>query len=458
MTVQQLFNTGKTGSDTAEVLERGEHRTTKLTTQAVDRFRFADLAPAGAKYIIVWDERLPGFGLRIMRSGVRAWIVQYRNGDGRKRRITLGRYGVLTAYEARERAIQLLAEVSKGGDPLAERQARRAAPTVGELLDRYLTEHVATKKNKPRTRVEVTALVERFIRPALGGHKVEAITRDDMARLHAGLARTPRQANFVLAVCSKAFSLAERWGWRSVGAGNPCRLIDRFGEVERERFLNVEELGRLGAALRLAEIEGLPWHLGPGPKSKHLPRPERQRTRVAGVTIAAIELLLFTGLRQGEALGLRWADVDLSTGTISLPETKSGRPQRVVINTRARQLLEALRAQRGGSPWVLYSPATPKRPLAREVLQNAWDRIRRVAGLEDVRLHDLRHTVGTHASLTGANAFMIRDLLRHQDLAMTGRYVNKADEPLRVLSDAVGDRIAAGLGRQFSDPNLLQQK
>ena len=195
-------------------------------------------------------------------------------------------------------------QVLDGVDPLADRQARREAPTVNDLLDRYLAEHVA-KKNKRTTRASVEQLVARFIRPALGGHKIAAITRDDLARLHGAMSDTPRQANFALAVCSKAFNLAERWGWRSVGAGNPCRLIERYDEAERDRFLSVEALGHLGAALRVAESEGLPWKLGPArPTSKHLPRSERQRTRVAGVIIAAIELLLFTGLRRGEALEL----------------------------------------------------------------------------------------------------------------------------------------------------------
>lgn len=423
-------------------------RVAKLTAQSVDRLRFADLAPAGARHVVVWDEKLAGFGLRIMRSGVRAWVCQYR-ADGRRRRITIGRYGVLTAHEARERVVRILAAVSDGLDPLADRQARREAPTVGNLLDRYLEEHVA-KKNRPRTAVEVKQLVERFIRPALGRHKVAAVTRDDMARLHSSLSRTPRQANFMLAVCSKAFNLAERWGLRSAGAGNPCRLIERFDEAQRDRFLSGDELGRLGTALRLAvSPEGLPWKVDPlrGP-SKHSPRPELRRTPVAAVIVAAVEMLLFTGMRRGEALGLRWADVDLRAGTLALPETKSGRAQVVVINAPTRALLEALRVVRNGSPWVLHLPASPKRPLAPEVLQNAWERIRAASGLPDVRLHDLRHTVGTHASLTGANAFAIRDLLRHQDISMTGRYVNRADAALRLLSDAVGQRIAAGLSQE----------
>jgi integrase len=407
-------------------------RSAKLTTQVAERLCFCDHAPPGAQHVIIWDKQLTGFGLRIMASGVKAWLVQYRTADNRQRRLTIARWGKVTAQEARDRAVQIFGRVLDGGDPLAERVARREAPTVNQLVDRYLAEHVR-KKNRPSTQAAVEDLVERFVRPGLGGHKVAAVTKDDLSRLHGAMSGTPRQANFMLAVCSKLFNLAERWEWRTAGAGNPCRGIERYAESERDRFLDAEELGRLGVALRLAETEGLPW------------KTVGRRTRFPGVVIAAVELLLFTGLRRTEALNLRWTDVNLDAGTIALPETKSGRAQIVTINAPARQVLDALRKQRGGSPWVLRSPTALNRPLPPQVLQTAWSRIRAVAGLQDVRVHDLRHTVGTHASQTGANAFAIRDLLRHQDLKMTGRYISRADAAVRNLSDAVGDRIAAGL-------------
>lgn len=192
--------------------------------------------------------------------------------------------------------------------------------------------------------------------------------------------------------------------------------------------------------------------------SKHLAKPENRRTLYSRVTTAAVELLLFTGCRLSEVLNLRWDQVDLETGTIRLTETKLGRPPIVVINTPARHVLKQL-LKTGASDWVLPSTSDAKRPLSKTAIEAAWQRIRTAAKLEDARLHDLmRHTVGTYAGQSGANAFLVRDLLRHKNLAMTGRYVNRADDPVRLLSDQVGERIAAGLaGRKAAEVVSLKR-
>jgi integrase len=143
-------------------------------------------------------------------------------------------------------------------------------------------------------------------------------------------------------------------------------------------------------------------------------------------------------------LNLRWEQVHFESGTISLEQTKANRSQVVVMNGPARQVLQSLIGIES-SPWVLPMKANPRRPYSKDSMEAAWQKIRAAAGLEDVRLHDLRHTVGTYAGQSGANAFLVRDLLRHKDPAMTGRYVNRADDPVRVLSQEVGERIAADL-------------
>src|SRR5271169_6506633 len=142
------------------------------------------------------------------------------------------------------------------GDPSGEREAFRAAPTVNNLLDRYIAEQVE-RRNRPGTQAEFKSIVERNVRPELGHLKVASVTRQDMHKFHAGRSATPRQGNLILAVCSKAFSLAELWEMRPEGS-NPCSRIERYPENHRERFLTGEELGRLGATLRRAESAGLP--------------------------------------------------------------------------------------------------------------------------------------------------------------------------------------------------------
>jgi integrase len=150
-------------------------------------------------------------------------------------------------------------------------------------------------------------------------------------------------------------------------------------------------------------------------------------------------------------LNLRWEQVDFDVGTIALLETKSGRPQLVTMNAPARQVLKELDAVKSAE-WVLPSVSSIKQPVSKAGIEAAWHKIRSAAKLEDVRLHDLRHTVGTYAGQSGANAFLVRDLLRHKNLAMTGRYVNRADDPVRTLSDQVGERISAAMtGRPRAD-------
>jgi integrase len=414
--------------------------------------RFVESVKTNGADQVFFDNKICGFGLRVLPTGLRSYFVQYRNKQGRSRRLTIGKHGKVTADNARKDAQRIFGQVRDGKDPVAERRAYIHAPTVNDLLDLYITEHVE-KRNRPSTQEEVKRLIERHIRAELGRQKVAAVTREDLAKLHRKLADTPRQANFVLAVCSKAFSLSELWNMRPDGS-NPCRRIERNEENHRKRFLSAAELERLGATLRIAECEGLPWSVDESkPKSKHLPKPENRRTLFPRVTTAAIELLLFTGCRLSEVLNLRWDQVDFAEGTIKLPETKTGKrtdePQIVVINAPARQVLKQLQKAKA-SPWVLPSRLDAHRPLAKSVVENAWQRIRTAAKLKDgrygwARLHDLRHTVGTRAGQSGANAFLVRDLLRHKDLSMTGRYVNRDDDPLRTLSELVGEGIAAEL-------------
>jgi integrase len=400
----------------------------KLTKRAVE-----SLKPEAAA-VVRYDDKLAGFGVRVMPSGRRFYFARYRNKHGRSRWFTIGEHGKVTADAARTMAQRILQTVAVDGrDPSGERVAFRPAPTVDDLLYRYIAEHVE-QRNRPATRVAFKSIVERDIRPELGRLKVAAVTRQDMHRFHAARSATPRQANLILAICSKAFNLAELWEMRAEGS-NPCSKIERYRENHRERFLSAEELGRLGATLRQAETIGLP---------AHATKPDGHRTLYRRVTTAAIELLLFTGCRLSEVLNLRWEQVDFAVGTIMLLETKSGRPQSVTMNAPARQVLKVLETTKA-SEWVLPSASNARRPLSATGLETAWGRIRTAAQIEDVRLHDLRHTVGTYAGQSGANAFLVRDLLRHKDLSMTGRYVNRADDPVRTLSDQVGERIAAGL-------------
>lgn len=407
----------------------------KLTKKSIDA------AKPGPSQTFLWDSELKGFGLLTMPSGIKSFVLQYRNAAGRSRRMTLGRYGALTVDQARALAADALAKVRGGADPMASRQRLRAAPTVSALLDKYLAEHVKVH-NSARTAEEVTRLVEREIRPRLGRHKVEAVTKNDVSKLHRAMAKTPRQANFTLSILSKAFNLAEAWDMRPEHS-NPARHVRRYKEAQRERFLNGEELAQLGQTLVLAEKEGLPWQIKVmGERAKHLAK--TQRTKINANAIAAIRLLLFTGARLSEILELRWEHIDFEAGTIAFPPRKGDGRRAHPVGDVALSVLADLPTNEG-SPFVLPSPGDPKKHLSKDLMEAVWQKVRHHAGIEDVRLHDLRHTVGTYAGQAGGNAFLIQHLLRHKNVAMTSRYVNPDADPIRSMSDAVSDRIAAGL-------------
>ncbi|KZK93261.1 MULTISPECIES: integrase family protein [unclassified Pseudovibrio] len=267
--------------------------------------RTVDAASPAHKKQFLWDSKLKGFGLQVMPSGAKTFIVQYRTHEGRSRRMSLGRYGELTPDQARDLATNVLATVHKGDDPLLKRENKRTAPTVNVLLDTYMSKHVQVH-NKPKTMKDIERLLNRCVRSQLGYMKLNSVRRQDIAKLHHSLRATPRQANQVLAVLSKAFNLAEVWGLRPEHS-NPVRLVKRYKENERDRFLSKEELRKLGRTLELAEHEGLPWIIKAGKDTaKHLPKDiAKRKTPINPRALYCLRLLLYTGARLSEITTLK---------------------------------------------------------------------------------------------------------------------------------------------------------
>jgi integrase len=405
--------------------------------------RTIDALPVGAVRQIIWDSEIKGFGVLALPGGTRSFIMRYRNAMGRERRLTLGRFGAITVKQARDEAKKALALVAKGEDPVADRREKRTAPTMNDLFDRYLADHVEAH-NAVSTRTTVLQLLKNHLRPRLGAIKINALTRDDVHRFHSAMKATPRHANYAVAVLSKALALAEIWGYRPEHS-NPVRGTARYAEVHRTRFLSGDEVKRLGAALGEAETEGLPWIVDETkPKAKHLPAQANRRTLMTWQVVSAFRLLLFTGARLSEILGLQWSHVDFEAGTIALPGRKGSQRKPHPASTHVLELLAVL-PHIEGSPWVLPREGNPSRHVTKEVMEHAWHRLRCRAQIEDVRIHDLRHTVGTYAAQSGVSAFITRDLLRHATVAMTGRYANFDADPVRDVSNIVGGRIAAAL-------------
>ena len=382
----------------------------KLTQAFVGRLKSAE------RDEVIWDDDLPGYGIRSKPSGVRSYLIQYRNAEGRSRRYTLGRYGVLTPDEGRRKARRLLAAVAEGQDPASQASETRSAPSIAELADRYISDHALAHK-KASSIASDRRMIEAHIKPKLGKVKVAGLSRAEVARLHHGMRETPYEANRTLAVFSKMLNLAEAWGLRPDGS-NPCRHVKRYREQKRTRFLSGDELAAVGKVLAEAEQAG---------------------NELPGV-IAAIRLLALTGCRMGEILSLKRGHVDFEHGTIQLAEAKAG-ARSVALGAPALSLLAGMSQK---SPFVVHGP-DERKPLSRWTLEGGWRRIRAKAGLVNARLHDFRHTVGTYGGQAGFNAFVVRDLLGHKTLAMTGRYVERDFDPMRAAANQVSGRIAAAM-------------
>ena len=269
--------------------------------------RTIDGVKAGEKEFTVWDDAVTGFGLRVRPSGVMSYVVVYRAGPGRGapvRRYTIGTVGKIAPEGARARAKVILGYVVHGQDPAGQKTTERTAPTVAELADRFMTEHVEPKR-KGGTAQFYRDILDRIVKPSLGTTKVDKLSRQQVGKLHWSLAGTPFQANRMLAVVGSMYAFAERSNIVPEGV-NPARRIEKFKESRRERFLTVEELERLGGAIREAETTGIPWVIDESKSNaKHLPDSGKRFTKINKFAAAALRLLLFTGCRLRETMGTR---------------------------------------------------------------------------------------------------------------------------------------------------------
>ena len=355
---------------------RSELRITKRTVDALT---------VGEKDTVFWDRDLAGFGVRVHASGRKTYVVQSRGPSGPKR-VTLGLHGDLSADEARKQAAVVIDRIKRGEASVPV--APEAELTVGALAERFMRVHVEVHC-KPSTIATYRSLLERHILPALGAMALSAVGRGEIAALHHSLRDRAHTANATVRVVSSMFQRAEAWELVPPGR-NPCRRVRRYAQHSRERFLTPEEYRRLGRVLNEAHADGSVWP----------------------PAIAAIRLLMLTGCRHSEILALRWDDVNRTVGELRLRDAKTG-PRMVPLTAPVALVLDAIR-RAPGNPWVIVA----KTPSGRmSSVKHYWHRIRAQAGLDDLRLHDCRHSYASRALALGESLPAIGKLLGHRKVS-----------------------------------------
>ncbi len=388
-----------------------------------------DAAKPSSRRVFLWDTKLTGFGLKVMPSGKKIYIFQYRpRGLGRKgapKRLTIGRHGDLTAEKARRIADNLVFAARAGQDPAAVlRGSTGPGPTVSDLVERFLQEFLPSKKRPPRasTMAYYEAVLRCHVLPRLGRKRVADLTADDIEALHAALRDRPYAANRTVTVFRHALDQAERWSWRPQHT-NPAARIDRYREERRgakkEVMLTPQEMRRLLDAIDAQE------EAGADPRA-----------------CAAIRFAFWTGWRIGEVLRLEWANLDLEHGSARLLQTKAADEEYRQLPSEAIAILER-QPRVAGCSYVF-----PGRDLQGHLttVKGPWRRIRRVAGLDDMdglgafRLHDLRHNVVSWDVSRGVPLEIAGKNVGHRSRGATEVYAHFAPSALKRAAD---ERAAA---------------
>jgi integrase len=396
--------------------------------------RFVDALKAVAKDSLYRDAELKGFALRVKPSGARTWVVQYRNTAGRTRKLALGKVGVLTPEEARQEARDALAAASKGKDPSADRHVQRADMTISELIERYLDEGPASKPaKKAASWVSEASNLRRHVVPLIGRRQLSSLTSDDIQKFQRDVTHGKTKANEKTRARGRAIvrggpaaatratlvlSAMLQWATdRKFRSDNPGKGVKLNKPKKRERFLSAAELGRLGEAFSRAERQGF------NPQS-----------------LAILRLLVLTGARRNEIASLQWEHVDFERRALRLPDSKTG-AKTVPLGAPALSVLSALPRHKG-TPWV-FPAATGKGHHVG--MPRIWRKLRTMARLKDVRMHDLRHGFASIAVADGSSLYLIGRVLGHTQAETTQRYAHLQLDPVRAVADRTSRKIAGAL-------------
>ena len=385
----------------------------KLTKREVEKH------PPRSTAFLIHDTEIKGFRCKVTPKGKRTYHLYYRTASGQQRNPAIGTHGNITCDQAREIAKQWMGEVSRGGDPSKSKQELRQSDTIAELWQRY------QKAKKPHLKAssmtELTRLWEKYLLPEFGRVKASQLESAAIRRFHEKNAHRPYTANRMLEAIRSLYNHAIENEWLQI-TRNPCTSVKKNKERKRERFLSMEEIGRLSEVLR---------------------ETEHKKTESKSV-INVIRLLLFTGCRLGEILSLKWEYIDYEQSCLRLPDSKTG-AKSVYISAPALEVLGGIERIEG-NPHVITG-GMKSGQLAPP--QKAWQRIRKLAGLEDVRLHDLRHSFASIGAASGMSLPMIGALLGHSQSQTTARYTHLIGDPMKQAANVIGEKIVAAMeGKQ----------
>jgi integrase len=368
---------------------------------------------------VIWDATVTGFGARRQKGDAVNYVLKYRTAEGRQRWHTIGKHGSpWTPDGARDEARRLLGDVARGSDPTADKKTKRFAATVTDLCDRYLADAESGRlltrnqtSKKPSTQRTDRYRIGCYVKPLLGRLAVAAVTRDDVESFMHEIAAAGGKgtASRTVGLVGAIFTYAVRHGMRT---DNPVRGVTRWADGRRERRISTDEYRMLGGALRSAADR-----------------------RVWPAVVGAAQFLLLTGWRSGEALALRWGEVDFDRRTAVLPDTKTGRSMRPL----SAAAIEVLRGMNHASDLVF--PASRSEGAMSSFSEHWTTHIAAPGGLPaDITPHTCRHSFASLAADLGYSEPTIAALIGHQGRSITSRYIHTADAVLLAAADAVADR------------------
>jgi integrase len=385
------------------------------------------LEPPAKGKTITYDRDVKRFGARTTAAGVKSFILDYTTRAGTQRQCTIGRCDHWTTTDARAEARRLKALIDQGGDPLAEIEAEREAPTMAGLIARFEEEHLPRKREA--TAADYRLMISKYIAPHFGNRKVQEIGFSDCDALHRKISKAGHlyRANRVAALLSKMFTLSIKWGWRE---SNPCRGIEKNREHHRRRYLTPDEMQHLTAAL----------------------------TKFPEQDVAdAVRLLLLTGARKDEVLSMKWGDLKLTEGQWTKPAAavKQNEAHIVPLSAPARVLLAERMGKKADNAIYVFPGRGGRDHLGD--FWHSWRRLLKAAGIKNLRIHDLRHHFASELVSGGASLPLIGSLLGHRNPATTARYSHLYSDAQLAAVERVG-AVVINAGKSPVEPTPLRRR